>query len=182
MAIYQIRAATIDDIDALVDHRVGMFTDMGLAIQLDKVAVAYRSWLADTMPAGVYRGWVVETGSAPLTPHTRSPTTDGDRGRSSSIVAGGGIIILPWPPGPQSLTGQMAFVFNIYTAPPHRRRGIGRLVMEAIHSWCRQHGIDCVRLNASPAGRPLYASMGYVEISSTTLEILLDEVVDDADR
>jgi GNAT superfamily N-acetyltransferase len=177
MTAYLVRPATLDDIDSLVDQRLGMFTDMGRAIEPDATAVAFRAWLADTMPAGVYRAWVVETESEHPAEHALSRSA-GAHVQPMSVIAGGGITILPWPPGPQSLTGRIAFVYNIYTAQPHRGRGIGRLVMEAIHSWCRQHGIDCVRLNASPAGRPLYASMGYRDVSTPTLEILLDDVLE----
>jgi hypothetical protein len=44
--------------------------------------VQFRDWLQDTMPAGVYRGWLLES----------------DAG---AVIAGGGITILPWPPGPR---------------------------------------------------------------------------------
>ena len=46
--------------------------------------------------------------------------------------------------------------------------------MEAIHDWCRGNGIDCVRLNASRAGQPLYASMGYQVVASPMMQIALD--------
>ena len=74
------------------------------------------------MPAGTYRAgsW--------------KPTT-------GEIVAGGGITILPWPPGPRYRGDRLAFVYNVYTEPAHRRRGLARMVMEAIHAWCRDAGI-----------------------------------------
>ena len=140
MTAYQVRPATLDDVDSLVDQRVGMFTDMGQMTHPDATASAFRSWLADTMPAGVYRAWVAETGDEAPAQDVPSGTTERQGARSPTVVAGGGITVLPWPPGPQSLTGRIAFVYNVYTAPAHRGRGIGRLVMEAIHTWCREHG------------------------------------------
>jgi GNAT superfamily N-acetyltransferase len=56
---------------------------------------------------------------------------------------------------------RLAFVYNVYTEPAHRRRGLGRLVMDAIHEWCRGAGIASVALNASRDGQPLYEAMGY---------------------
>ncbi|MBI3493214.1 MAG: GNAT family N-acetyltransferase, partial [Acidobacteria bacterium] len=47
------------------------------------------------------------------------------------------------------------------TEPAHRRRGLARLVMDAIHAWCREAGVASVALNASRDGQPLYESMGY---------------------
>ena len=54
------------------------------------------------------------------------------------------------------------FVFNVYTEPAHRKQGLGRRLMEAMHEWCRGEGIERVVLNASTFGQPIYAAMGYV--------------------
>src|SRR5262249_62103030 len=102
----------------------------------------FRAWLAETMPAGTYRAWVVED-------------------EAGTIVGGGGITILPWPPGPRYMGSHLAFVYNVYVEPAHRRRGLARLVMEAIHSWCRANRIASIALNASRDGQPLYEAMGY---------------------
>ena len=101
----------------------------------------------ETMPAGAYRAWLV------------SHPTDG-------IVGGGGITIIPWPPGPRYAGDRLAFVYNVYTEPAHRRRGLARLIMDAIHAWCREQGIGSMALNASRDGQPLYQSMGYAESPS----------------
>ena len=126
-----------------------MFTDMGIPVDTDALDRAFRTWLAEMMPAGVYRAWVADAvGSAP---GRRSPMS----------VAGGGISILPWPPGPLYMTSRLAFVYNVYTERAHRRRGLARLIMDAIHDWCRETGIASLALNASTDGRPLYEAMGY---------------------
>jgi len=54
------------------------------------------------------------------------------------------------------------FIFNVYTHPLHRKRGLARRLMDAMHDWCRGEGIDRVVLNASVFGKPLYEAMGYV--------------------
>ena len=144
MSTYHVRPGTLDDVDALVHHRIGMFTDMGLSIDTPAIETAFRRWLADAMPAGIYRAWVVE-----------------DRAPDGSIVAGGGITILPWPPGPGSLGTRIAFAYNVYTEPSHRRRGLARMIMDAIHAWCRENGIGAIAINASKDGQPLYESIGY---------------------
>jgi len=143
-AEYRVRPATLDDADVLVRHRVGMFTDMGLAMDVAGLETAFRAWLTEMMPTGTYRAWLVETG-------------DGQ------VVGGGGITILPWPPGPRYAGDRLAFVYNVYTDAAHRRRGLARLVMDTIHAWCRDAGITSVALNASVDGQALYESMGYVE-------------------
>ena len=119
-----------------------MFTDMGAPVDTAVLGGAFRAWLVSTMPADTYRAWVVEDAAG-------------------LIVAGGGITIIPWPPGPRFLGDRIAFVYNVYTERPHRHRGIARMVMDAIHAWCRQQGISLIALNSSESGRSLYESMGY---------------------
>lgn len=139
---YRVRPATLDDADVLVRHRIGMFTDMGVPLDKEALGDAFRAWLRETMPSGTYRAWLVETGEA-------------------EVVAGGGLTILPWPPGPRYMGDRLAFVYNVYTEAPYRRRGLARLVMDAIHAWSREAGITSMALNASRDGLPLYESMGY---------------------
>ena len=148
---YRVRPATLDDADVLVRHRQSMFTDMGVPLDAAALESAFRDWLAKTMPGGTYRAWLVET------------TGEGDDGSGANtiVVAGGGITILPWPPGPRYMGDRLAFVYNVYTEPAYRRRGLARLIMDAIHAWCREAGITSLALNASPDGQPMYASMGY---------------------
>ena len=139
---YLIREATLDDVEVLVRHRIGMFTDMGLTLDVPALDAAFRTWLAEKMPAGIYRAWLVEA--------------EGD-----GIAGGGGISILPWPPGPNYMGDTIAIVYNLYTEPAHRRRGLARRLMNTIHAWAGDHGITSVALNASRDGQPLYESMGY---------------------
>jgi GNAT superfamily N-acetyltransferase len=142
-ADYRVRPASLDDADVLVRHRIGMFKDMGVPMDVPALEAAFRAWLPEMMRTGTYRAWVVET--------------------QGVVVAGGGVTVLPWPPGPQYIGDRLAFVYNVYTEPEHRRRGLARLVMDAAHAWCRDAGITSMALNASRDGQPLYESMGYVE-------------------
>ena len=124
-----------------------MFTEMGVPLDAAVLEQAFRAWLAKVMPVGTYRAWLVE-------------------GPDGEVVGGGGITILPWPPGPRYVGDTLAFVYNVYTEPPHRRRGLARLIMDTIHAWCRDQGITSMALNASQDGKPLYEAMGYAESSS----------------
>jgi GNAT superfamily N-acetyltransferase len=156
MSTYRVRRATLDDVDAIVHHRLAMFAEMGTEVDVSLVETAFRRWLADMLPAGTYLAWVVEA-------------------IGHEIVGGGGITVLPWPPGPQDVGGRLAFVYNIYTERAHRRRGLARLVMETIHAWCREHGIGVVGLNTSQEGRPLYEAMGYQPARSPMMFAAIDQ-------
>lgn len=142
-----MRAASLADADTLIAHRVAMFTDMGIgADAAASINKAFRAWLDESMPSGVYRAWVAEA--------------------EARVVGGGGLTVLPWPPGPLYLGDRLAFVYNVYTEPAHRHRGVARLVMGAIHEWCRAEGITSLALNASRDGRRLYDGLGYKESPS----------------
>jgi len=155
MPTYHVRPATLDDADALARHRLAMFSEMGTSIDAGSVDRAFRRWLADVMGTGAYQAWVVETDAR-------------------SIVAGGGMLVLPWPPGPHYLGGRIGFVYNVYTEPAHRRRGLAQGVMTAIHQWCRDHAIGVVGLNASAAGQPMYEAMGYQVAPAPMMLVALD--------
>jgi GNAT superfamily N-acetyltransferase len=154
VADYRIRPATLDDEDTLVTQRVRMFADMDLVFDHADMAERFRHWIRREMPAGSYYAWVAEA--------------DGD-----GIVAGGGLTVLPWPPGPQYPGGRVAFVYNVYTVPSHRTRGLARRIMETMHTWCRREGIQSLALNASRAGQPLYETMGYSVATSPMMFLLL---------
>jgi GNAT superfamily N-acetyltransferase len=155
MPDYRVRAATIDDLDTLVHHRLAMFADMGVEMDAAALRDAYRGWLQKMLPPGIYRAWVSQTAA-------------------TEIVAGGGILILPWPPGPRLLIGdRLAFVYNIYTEPAHRKRGLARSLMETIHDWCAKEGIPAMALTAAADARHMYESMGYFDAPSPMMYKML---------
>lgn len=140
---YSIRKATVSDIPHIVDHRELMFREMGIPAEFDDMKAATDLWLRHALPSHTYRGWMAVS-------------------QSGEVVGGGGLIVIPWPPGPMTMDPRCGFVFNVYTAPAHRKHGLGRRLMDAMHDYCRSEGIERVVLNASVFGKPLYDAMGYV--------------------
>jgi GNAT superfamily N-acetyltransferase len=161
MPDYRVRMATLADIDALARHRLGMFTDMGIAFDAPLIDRLFRDWLKEMMPAGEYRGWLCEKNA----------------GADVEVVAGAGLTLLKWPPGPSPLRSErIAFVYNLYTEPPHRKRGLARRLMETIHAWCDAQGVAAVALNAAPAALHLYQTLGYVDAPSPMMWKMLWKV------
>jgi GNAT superfamily N-acetyltransferase len=151
---YSLRRATIADIPHLVSQRERMFRDMGIAADFDGMRPAFDLWLRHAIPSKTYLGWL-------------AVAADGE------VVAGSGLIVIPWPPGPMSIDPRCGFVFNVYTDPSHRKQGLARRMMDAIHEWCRAEGIERVVLNASSFGRALYESMGYVAADEPMMRLRL---------
>lgn len=135
MTDYRLRPATIADADSIVHHRIAMFVAMGVRFDALALDQTFRPWLLTMMGKGEYRGWLIELSSG-------------------EVVAGGGFTIIAWPPGPRYSGDRLAFVYNMYTEPGHRGRGLARQILGAIHAWCRQEGITSLALNASQFGHP----------------------------
>ena len=151
---YTIRSATLSDIPHIVSHRAGMFREMGIPAEFDDMATATELWLRHAIPSKTYRAWVA--------------TAD-----SGDVVAGGGLLIIPWPPGPMSMDPRCGFIFNVYTQPAHRKQGLAKRLMDAMHGHCREEGIERVVLNASVFGKPVYEAMGYVETNEPMMRFKL---------
>ena len=151
---YTIRPATLVDIPHIVSHRAEMFREMGIPAEFEDMAAATELWLRHAIPSKTYRGWLAAT----------------PRGE---VVAGGGLLIIPWPPGPMTMDPRCGFIFNVYTAPEHRQRGLARKLMDAMHEHCRAEGLERVVLNASVFGKPLYDAMGYVESDEPMMRLRL---------
>ena len=140
---YSIRPATIADIPHIVRHRAEMFREMGIPAEFEDMSAATESWLRHAIPSRTYLGWIADA--------------------KGEVAAGGGLIVIPWPPGPMSMDPRCGFIFNVYTERAHRKQGLARKLMDAMHDYCRAEGVERVVLNASVFGKPLYDAMGYVE-------------------
>jgi len=140
---YAIRPATSTDVRHIVHHRERMFREMGTVCDSPAMADACTRWYAEAIPAGTYRGWMIQT-------------------EKGDVVGGGGLIVMPWSPGPSRMDAPlMAWVFNVFVEPAHRGHGLARRLMEAMHAWCREHGIERLALNATDAGAHVYRRLGY---------------------
>ena len=151
---YTIRPATLADIPHIVEHRAAMFREMGIPAEFEDMSAATGLWLRHAIPSKTYLGWIAETG----------------RGE---VAAGGGLLIIPWPPGPMTMDPRCGFIFNVYTQPAHRQQGLARQLMDAMHDYCRAEGIERVVLNASVFGKPLYDAMGYVVTDEPMMRLRL---------
>ena len=72
------------------------------------------------------------------------------------------------PPSPLHVMRRRGHVQDLVVAEEHRRRGIGRALMERAASWCREQGARQLLLTVwegNRAAEAFYASLGYRPVS-----------------
>jgi GNAT superfamily N-acetyltransferase len=149
-----IREAVPGDLAVIVRHRRAMFKDMGYkdTAVLDAMDHTCRPFFAQALTEGWYRAWLAQNGEG-------------------QVVAGGGILILPWPSHPRDSQTRRPMIVNVYTEPAYRRRGLARRLMVAMLDWARQEGYGTVALHASDYGRSLYESLGFQATNEMRLQL-----------
>ena len=111
-----------------------------------------RPLFARALGEGSYRGWLAQD-------------------HDGRVVAGGGIILLPYHSSPRDPSPQRAWIVNMYTEPEHRRQGLARRLMDEMIGWCRGRRMTTVYLHASEEGRALYESLGFTPTNEMRLHL-----------
>lgn len=83
------------------------------------------------------------------------------------ICACAWLLLVDKPPSPRFPHGRTGVLFNVFTRPEYRRRGIAKQVMNCLLDEARDHALDVVELHATDDGYPLYLSLGFADDSST---------------
>lgn len=150
----RIREATLADLPIVLRHRRRMFNEMGERDQerLDLAMSLSESFFAQGLADGTYRSWFMIDDSG-------------------AVVAGAGLVLLHYHPGPRDPKERRPVVVNVYTEPGFRRLGLARCLMQAIIEWCRGCGYRCIYLHASADGRPLYESIGFTPTNEMRLDL-----------
>lgn len=147
------REGSVSDIPEIARQRRRMCEDMNYtdAEILSAMEAATADYLKKAIPEGSFRSWLAF-----------------DDGR---VVAGGAVVIVPWPSHAYDLECRRATILNVYTEPDYRRRGIARQIMETMIAWCKRQGFARVTLHASEQGRHLYESLGFVDSNEMRLNL-----------
>jgi GNAT superfamily N-acetyltransferase len=137
------RPATPDDATAIAYQRRCMVieTGYGSAESYADTERRYADWVRAALADGRYYAHLACEGA--------------------EIVAGGGVYFYDWFPRISDPIGHYAYITNVYTQPPYRRRGIARQLMSHLLDQCRAHGVSLAMLDSTPDGHSLYESLGF---------------------
>jgi GNAT superfamily N-acetyltransferase len=148
-----IRVASPTDIPEILRQRRSLYEDMHDhdSNALDAMARLSGDYLKKAIAEGSFRAWLAF--------------------ERDLAVAGGAVIVSPWPAHPYDLECRRATILNVYTDPAYRRRGLARLLMQTMIAWCQQAGFARVTLHASEDGRHLYESLGFEASNEMRLQL-----------
>ena len=88
------------------------------------------------------------------------------------LVGTGGISFYKVMPTYHNLSGQKAYIMNMYTTPEYRRKGIAYETLSLLVEEASSRGIGHISLEATEMGRPLYEKFGFVYMQD---EMILPE-------
>lgn len=152
------RRAGPDDAEELTRLRILMLREMGQDVTgagepwQRRSAGLFRSRLRDT---GTFAGFVVDKPDGP--------------GLAACAVGW----LNPHLMTPRNLTARRGYVANTCTDVGYRGRGYGRATITPLLDWMRSAGVGMVDLHATPAGEPLYRSLGFTEPRTPALVLRL---------
>ncbi len=87
--------------------------------------------------------------------------------REEEIACCAWLLLVDKPPSPRFPRGRTGVLFNVYTRPEHRRKGLASAVMRRLLDDARARELDVIELHATEDGYPLYRSLGFEDDSST---------------
>ena len=143
MSVAHIRA-TPDRLEQLVETRVAV---LRAANRLDdsedmaEVARESRDYYMKALSDGSHTGYLAFDGE--------------------TFVGAGGVSYYRVMPTFHNPSGWKAYIMNMYVRPDYRRRGIATHMLDLLVADARSRGIDCITLEATDMGRPLYEKYGF---------------------
>lgn len=84
--------------------------------------------------------------------------------QGEEIIGCGGICLYQEMPSPDNLSGQCAYLMNIYTCPDFRGLGVGETVVKWLAGQAVQRNITKIYLETSKPGRKLYEKAGFIDM------------------
>ena len=79
------------------------------------------------------------------------------------IVAVAYLHLIEMPANARLLNGLYGEVFNVYTLPEYRGKGLCTKLMQHLIEYGKQRGLGCIDLSATENGYPIYTKLGFKE-------------------
>ena len=135
------RIATIADCDGLTRLRMAMRKELDRGFQEESLLPLTKDFFQRNILNGSHVAFVCE-----------------DEGQ---LIADVGLTLFEMMPTTKSPNGKVARLMNMYVAPPYRRKGIAKNLLEISVKYAREAGCTRIILNPSVMGKQLYLDFGF---------------------
>ena len=142
------RRATIDDLNELVMTRIEVLraaNKLDESVDMSEVERQSRDYYTKALADGSHTAYLVY---------------DGDK-----FVGAGGVSYFRVMPTYHNLSGEKAYIMNMYTAPEYRRKGIAFKTLDLLVRAAKERNVKAISLEATDMGRPLYEKYGFVKMN-----------------
>lgn len=140
--MFSVRRAGTKDIDLIVDLRIAFLKEELKVSAEESLDTTYiRRYIEEKLPTGEFLVWLAE-----------------DEGKAVGI---GAVIINHRPPKFQNDTELYAFIYNMYTLPEYRNRGVATSILQHMTEHLKKANVYYIILYASDMGRPVYERFGF---------------------
>ena len=85
---------------------------------------------------------------------------------NEEVIGCGGVCFFREMPSPDNLSGNCAYLMNIYTRPEHRHKGVGREIVAWLVAQAKARKITKIYLESSDCAKSLYEKMGFVSMKN----------------
>ena len=151
----RIRAATLDDVDALGRLRWEFRIEQGTpaTTSYDVFLEGFRAFARDALDGGTWLAWLAE---------------DDERGPVGCVW----LQLVEKVPHPGRARGErpIGYLSNMYVDVAHRNAGLGRRLLDTAVDRAREIGVDGVLLWPSERSEPFYRRSGFVPTGWLWLE------------
>ncbi len=155
VAHYTLAEAGVRDLPVLVNHRHGMFSEIGRRseISIRRHDARYRAWALERLRRGELAGVMA-------------------RDRRGKVVASGCVWFREEQPRPETARIRSAYILSVYTDRSARRQGLASAVVRRLVVTALRRGYGRVNLHASRLGGDLYERLGFERTNE--MRLILD--------
>ena len=150
----QIRKATINDLNLLIRLRIDYLLDEGKLKSIEDKNVLegkLRSYFGKWIPIDGFVAYIAE--------------------KEKDVLSTAFLSIVERPPRMASTSYLIGTIYNVFTYPQHRRKGIATSVMQKIIEEAGLLGVAKIDLLATNDGKHLYEKIGFQDSKYTPMWI-----------